>query len=203
VGQNGGIPYEGTKHVSIDPSSIPNPGGNAEPEQWAGPTGPVIPDQEMVKELLEQMELKYFVDDEGDLGAPWTTFRTYFMFRGEGEQQVFSVRTFYDRRHGADARPRILETIDDWNRHTLWPKVYTHAHDDGTIRLVGENQMLIGTGVSVEHFVSSTVSSIRAAVEFERWLVERLGLNPEPGSVADERPGDESGVRARPDGDAR
>lgn len=52
-----------------------------------------------MKQLLEQMELKYVVDDEGDLAAPWEQFRTYFMFRGEGDQQVFSVRTFYDRPH--------------------------------------------------------------------------------------------------------
>lgn len=178
--------------MSIDPSSTPNPGDHAEPQQWAGPAGPVIPDQELVKELLEQMELKYFVDEEGDLTAPWEEFRTYFMFRGEGEQQIFSVRTFYDRRHGVDAKPRLLETIDDWNRRTLWPKVYSHTDDDGTLRLVGENQMLIGTGVSLEHFVSSTVASVRASIEFDNWLVEQLGLDAEAGSAADEKPGDDS-----------
>ena len=100
------------------------------------------------------MELKYVVDDEGDLAAPWEQFRTYFMFRGEGDQQVFSVRTFYDRPHQIEAKPQLLESIDDWNRRTLWPKVYSHTHDDGTVRLIGEAQMLIGTGVSLEHFVS-------------------------------------------------
>ena len=38
--------------------------------------------------------------------------------------------------------------------------------------------MLIGTGVSLEHFVSSTVSWVRAAIEFDKWLVEQLGLEP-------------------------
>jgi hypothetical protein len=98
------------------------------------------------------------------------------MFRGEGDQQVFSVRTFYDRPHQIDEKPALLETIDDWNRRTLWPKVYSHTHDDGTVRLIGEAQLLIGTGVSLEHFVSSTVSWVRAAIEFDKWLVEQLGL---------------------------
>ena len=84
--------------MSIDPSSIPNFGGQPDPQD-AGPAGPVVPDQDLVKQLLDQMELKYVVDDEGDLAAPWEEFRTYFMFRGEEEQQVFSVRTFYDRPH--------------------------------------------------------------------------------------------------------
>ncbi|MFB9836211.1 YbjN domain-containing protein [Actinoallomurus acaciae] len=178
--------------MSTDPSSTPNLEGDAQPQQWAGPAGPVIPDQELVKELLDQMELKYVVDDEGDLAAPWTTFRTYFMFRGERDQQIFSVRTFYDRRHSIEDKPRLLETIDDWNRRTLWPKVYSDTHDDGVVRLISENQMIVGTGVSLEHFVASTVSSVRAAIEFEDWLVKRLGLNPEIDFATDEEPGDAS-----------
>ncbi|MEU3722214.1 YbjN domain-containing protein [Streptomyces sp. NPDC031705] len=161
--------------MSIDPASIPNFGGQPEP-QGQGPAGPVVPDQDLVKQLLEQMELKYVVDDEGDLAAPWEDFRTYFMFRGEGEQQVFSVRTFYDRPHAIDDKAQLLESIDDWNRRTLWPKVYSHTHDDGSVRLIGEAQMLIGTGVSLEHFVSSTVSWVRASIEFDKWLLEQLGL---------------------------
>ncbi|MEU6488484.1 YbjN domain-containing protein [Streptomyces sp. NPDC046887] len=172
--------------MSIDPASIPNFGGQQpEPEQAGGPAGPVVPDQDLVKQLLDQMELKYVVDDEGDLAAPWEEFRTYFMFRGEDEQQVFSVRTFYDRPHPVDAKLPIMELIDDWNRRTLWPKVYTHLHEDeqggATVRLIGEAQMLIGTGVSLEHFVQSTVSWVRASIEFDKWLLEQLGLDGEGG----------------------
>ncbi|MEU2083028.1 YbjN domain-containing protein [Streptomyces albus] len=162
--------------MSIDPSSIPNFGGQPEEPEESASAGPILPDQDLVKQLLDQMELKYVVDDEGDLAAPWEEFRTYFMFRGEAEQQVFSVRTFYDRPHTIEDKPKLLEAIDDWNRRTLWPKVYTHTHDDGSVRLIGEAQMLIGTGVSLEHFVSSTVSWVRASIEFDRWLVEQFGL---------------------------
>ncbi|MEU1375249.1 YbjN domain-containing protein [Streptomyces triculaminicus] len=176
--------------MSIDPSSIPNFGGQPEPQPETGPTGPVIPDQDLVKQLLEQMELKYVVDDEGDLAAPWEQFRTYFMFRGEEEQQVFSVRTFYDRPHGIEEKSKLLEVIDDWNRRTLWPKVYTHTHDDGTVRMIGEAQMLIGVGVALEHFVSSTVSWVRASIEFDKWLVEQLGLEADAES-GDQKPDDD------------
>lgn len=162
--------------MTIDPSSIPNFGGQQSDPQETGPAGPVVPDQDLVKQLLDQMELKYVVDDEGDLAAPWEEFRTYFMFRGEGDQQVFSVRTFYDRPHSIDDKVALLESVDDWNRRTLWPKVYSHTHDDGTVRLIGEAQMMIGTGVALEHFVSSTVSWVRASIEFDKWLVDQLGL---------------------------
>jgi hypothetical protein len=161
--------------VSIDPSSIPNFGGQPHPDQ-SGNGSVVIPDQNLVKQLLDQMELKHLVDEEGDLVAPWEEFRTYFMFRGEGEQQVFAVRTFYDRPFSVDDKPQLHEVIDDWNRRTLWPKVYTHTHDDGSVRLIGEAQLLIGLGVGLEHFVSSTVSWVRASIEFDKWVVDTLGL---------------------------
>ncbi|MFF3324542.1 YbjN domain-containing protein [Streptomyces sp. NPDC002889] len=163
----------------MDPSSLPNFGVQPQPQAQEA-AGPVVPDQDLIKQLLDQMELKYVVDDEGDLAAPWEDFRTYFMFRGEDEQQIFSVRTFYDRPHPVEERAKILEAIDDWNRRTLWPKVYTHTHEEegtpASLRLIGEAQMLISTGVSLEHFVSSTVSWVRAAIEFDGWLVEQLGL---------------------------
>lgn len=169
--------YEGTSSVSVDPSSIPSFGGQPKkPAAQKKPLGPIKPDQELVKQLLEQMKLKYVVDKEGDLVAPWEKFRTYFMFRGEEQQQIFSVRTFYDRQHSIEDKPQLLETINEWNRRTLWPKVYTHTHDDGTVRLIGEIQMLIGTGVALDHYVSSTVSWIRASIEFDKWLVQELGL---------------------------
>ncbi|MFE0421846.1 YbjN domain-containing protein [Streptomyces sp. NPDC058953] len=167
--------------MTIDPSSIPNFGGQPQP-QAAGPAGPVVPDQDLVKQLLDQMELKYVIDDEGDLAAPWEEFRTYFMFRGEGDQQVFSVRTFYDRPLDVDNRNLILEKIDDWNRRTLWPKVYTHLHEDeeggASVRLIGEAQMLIGMGVNLDHFVSSTVSWVQASMEFDNWFATEMGFKP-------------------------
>ena len=162
--------------VSIDPSSIPSFGGQPDPGPSGNNPSVVVPDSDLVKQLLDQMELKYLVDEEGDLVAPWEEFRTYFMFRGEGDQQVFAVRTFYDRPFGVDDKAQLHEVIDDWNRRTLWPKVYTHTQDDGGVRLIGEAQLLIGLGVGLEHFVSSTVSWVRASIEFDKWVVETLGL---------------------------
>ncbi|MEQ4720732.1 YbjN domain-containing protein [Nonomuraea sp. B19D2] len=162
--------------MSIDPSSRPNPEGQPEPNPSSTAEAVILPDQDVVKQLLEQMELRFVVDEEGDLAAPWEEFRTYFMFRGEGDQQVYAVRTFYDRPYSIDDKPRLYAAIDDWNSRTLWPKVYTHTHDDGSVRLIGEAQMLIGGGVGLEHFVASTVSWVRASIEFDKWLTEALGL---------------------------
>ncbi|MGW2562285.1 YbjN domain-containing protein [Streptomyces sp. NPDC001514] len=141
-----------------------------------GQTTSLIPDQTVLQQLLDQLQLKHTIDDEGDLLAPWADFRIYLMFRGSEEQQVFSVRTFYDRPFPPEDRPQLLEWVDEWNQRTLWPKVCTYTPDDGQIRLVGEVQTLIGTGVDPQHFVACTVSWIQGSLEFDRYLAQRLGL---------------------------
>lgn len=157
--------------MNFDPSAIPD---------FEGPVVHIVPDQDLVVQLLDQMGLEYGVDDDGDLVAPYPDFRTYFMFRGEGNQQVYSVRTFYDRTHPIDVKPQILDALDEWNRFSLWPKVYTHTLEepDGTasIRVIGESQMVIGAGVAVEHFAVSTLCWVTAADAFDGWLADYLDL---------------------------
>ncbi|GAB2876692.1 YbjN domain-containing protein [Streptomyces mayteni] len=193
--------------MSVDPSAIPNFGGQpgrqsggqqggqqgGQPQQARKPAGPIMPNKELIKQLLDRMKLKYVEDKQGDLVAPWKDFRTYFLFRGEEQQRILSVRTFYDRPHTIDDKPRLLESANEWNHTTLWPKVYTHTNDDGSVRLIGEVQMLIGAGVGFDHFVASLVSWVRASVEFDRWLVERLGLEKDAESSEEQDTNDGDG----------
>ena len=119
--------------MSIDPSSIPSFGVPQPPQQPSGEAGPppvVVPNQDLVRQLLDQMELKHAMDEEGDLLAPWEGFRVYYMFRGD-QKELFAVRTFYDRPHSIDSKTELLEALDEWNRETLWPKVYTHTQEIG------------------------------------------------------------------------
>ena len=164
--------------MSIDPSSIPSFGVPQQQPQPAGQDGPppvVVPDQNLVKQLLDQMELKHAVDEEGDLVAPWDGFRIYFMFRGE-QKELFAVRAFYDRPHPIEAKTELLEALDEWNSETLWPKVYTHTHDDGVVRVIGESQMIVGMGVNINYFIAMTANWTQSAVSFDQWLANRLGL---------------------------
>ncbi|GAA1225872.1 YbjN domain-containing protein [Kitasatospora nipponensis] len=187
--------------MSIDPSSIPSFGLPQQPPPGGQPAGPppiVLPDQGLVAQILDQMQLKHVVDDEGDLTAPWDGFRVYYMFRGE-HKELFAVRSFYDRSYPLEQKGEILDLIDEWNRETLWPKVYTHTHEDGVVRLIGETQMIIGNGVNLDYFVNTTANWTQSAVEFEKWMVGRLGLQDEiegkggPAAGESDEPGEESG----------
>lgn len=164
---------KGIRRVSIDPSSIPSFGVPQQPAGQPGPPPLVVPNQDLVKQLLDQMELKSAVDGEGDLFAPWEGFRVYYMFRGD-QQELFAVRAFYDHVHTAEEKPALLAALDEWNRETLWPKVYTHAHEDG-FRVVSEQQMLVGMGVNIDYYVTMTANWTNAAVTFHQWLGERMG----------------------------
>ncbi|BAJ29628.1 MULTISPECIES: YbjN domain-containing protein [Kitasatospora] len=182
--------------MSIDPSSIPS-FGLPQPPQGGTPAGPppvIVPNQDLVAQLLDQMQLKHVVDEEGDLTAPWENFRVYYMFRGD-QKELFAVRAFYDRAFTSEQKPEVLAMIDEWNRETLWPKVYTHTHD-GVIRLIGESQMIVGGGVNPDFFVGTTANWTEAAVGFERWMAERLDGTAEEAdgeaAAAEEKPADES-----------
>ncbi|MEY9849448.1 YbjN domain-containing protein [Streptacidiphilus sp. MAP5-3] len=182
--------------MSIDPSAIPNFGGpNPQPQPQQGPPPVVIPDAELVKQLLDQMELKHGVDAEGDVVAPWEEFQVYFMFRGE-QKELFAVRAFYNHAHDLGAKPELLEALDEWNRETLWPKVYTATQDDGVLRVVGEAQMIVGMGVNINYFAAMVVNWVQASVTFNQWISERLGLVKEvdgDGAADGEKPGDNDG----------
>ena len=185
--------HEGNLTVSIDPSSIPNFGGQPDPEP-RGPAGSVvIPDQDLVKQLLDQMELKYLVDDEGDLAAPWEEFRTYFMFRGEGEQAGLRGPHLlrppvHRRRQAAAARGhRRLEPP-----HPVAEGLHPHPRRR-LVRLIGEAQMLIGLGVGLEHFVS-THGELGARVDRVRQVGRReLGLEQDDATRRDGAEGGDSG----------
>jgi len=165
--------------MTIDPGSIPNFGS---PQPPAGPPPIIKPDDNLIGDLFDQVGIKYGRDAEGDIVASWPGFRVYAMFRGENKE-LFAVRAFYERAYPLEEKQELLDVIDEWNRDTLWPKVYTHTNEEGVLRLIGETQMVVPQGVNVDFFVASTMNWVQASVGFNGWLAERLGLEVEVDSV--------------------
>jgi hypothetical protein len=133
----------------------------------------VRPDRDLVAELLEQMELAYGVDDEGDLVTPYEGFRMYFIFRGD-EHELFAMRTYYDRVFPLEAKRALLGALDAWNRETLWPKAYTLTQEDGTVRMVTEYQLIVPNRVDLNFFVSNLTSWMEASIQFDGWTADQL-----------------------------
>ena len=183
--------------MTIDPGAIPNFGPQQPPQ---GPPPIIKPDQNLIGDLFEQVGIKYGTDDEGDIVASWPGFRVYAMFRGDAKE-LFAVRAFYERAYPLEEKQELLDVIDEWNRDSLWPKVYTHTNEEGVLRLVGETQMVVPQGVNVDYFVSSVMNWVQASIGFHGWLAERLGLEVEVDSVGqggdeDDQNGDHAETRA-------
>lgn len=137
-------------------------------------SSPVVVDQVLVRQLLDQMEVGHTTDTEGDIVAPFESFRLCCMIRGERGQRTFAVRTFYDRRYPTCDREHLLATLNEWNRRSLWPKAYAHTHTDGLLSVITETQMATSPGVHLDHFAASLLSWTRAAIEFHNWITDEI-----------------------------
>jgi hypothetical protein len=151
--------------MTIDPSSLPTP--------TFVPAAPVIkPSKELIDQVLTELQVNHFTDEEGDIGAPWDGFRVYFMLRGE-KQEIFTVRTFLDREFEESERPMLLDLLDEWHRQYFWPKAYTHVHE-GKVRIIGESQLDCEPGINRDLFLFTTRAWISTAITFSNWLNEKI-----------------------------
>jgi hypothetical protein len=134
----------------------------------------VQPDQDLVKEILDELDIEYALDPEGDLAIPTAELSVYFLFGAEGD--LFTVRTFYDRHYSVDQKPMLAMALNEWNADTMWPKVYTFTQDSGTVRVVGDAQLYVGAGVTREHLITVIAHWVRYSIKFHRWVTDRLAF---------------------------
>ncbi|WP_253777111.1 YbjN domain-containing protein [Goodfellowiella coeruleoviolacea] len=153
----------------MGPSSNSEIGGQPMPEQ----PEVIIPDQALIRDLLEENEIDYVVDEDGDVCMARKDFRIYYLFQ---DDELYTIRTFYNRPYPIERKAELLMAVDEWNRDTLWPKVYTRTLDDGTVRVVGEAALIISVGVTYDHFVGTTANWVQASMDFDEWLVQRLNM---------------------------
>jgi hypothetical protein len=134
----------------------------------------VQPDQALVKEILDELDLEYTLDKEGDIAIPAGELSVFFLFGSKGD--LFTIRTFYDRHYSVDDKPTLLTALNEWNADTMWPKVYTFTSDSGIMRVVGDAQLYIGAGVTREHLATVIAHWVRYSLKFHRWLTDRLAF---------------------------
>ncbi|WP_169806541.1 YbjN domain-containing protein [Microtetraspora malaysiensis] len=134
----------------------------------------VRPDQELITQILDELDLDHTLDAEGDIAIATPELTVYFLFGSEGD--LFTIRTFYDRHYAVDDKPMLISALNEWNADTMWPKVYTFTQDSGVLRIVGDSQLYIGAGVTREHLTTVVAHWVRYAIKFHRWLTDRLAF---------------------------
>jgi hypothetical protein len=86
---------------------------------------------ELITHALNAMELKYFTDSDGDVGATWDDFIVYFFRMGE-QEEILNIRVIIHRKFPVEDVLRLQTFCNDWNRDKLWPKAYVRvAEQDG------------------------------------------------------------------------
>lgn len=86
---------------------------------------------ELITECLETMELRYFTDSDGDVGANWDSFMAYFFRMGE-RKEILNSRVIVRKKFPVEEQLRLQTFCNDWNRDKLWPKAYVRiAEEDG------------------------------------------------------------------------
>jgi len=79
--------------------------------------------------VLDARDMRYGVDDDGDIGGYWDGHLFYF-FRLGGQQEYLQVRGRWNRKVAVDEYARVVDLVNTWNSEKLWPKGYVRAEGD-------------------------------------------------------------------------
>lgn len=84
---------------------------------------------DLITDALAALELRYFTDSDGDVGANWESFVAYFFRMGE-RKEILNSRVIVRRKFPVEDMLRLQTFCNDWNRDKLWPKAYVRVADD-------------------------------------------------------------------------
>ncbi|MCC2315778.1 YbjN domain-containing protein [Cellulomonas xiejunii] len=95
------------------------------------PTPPTLAPlgRDRITAVLEAREMRYGIDDDGDVGGYWDGHLFYFFLLGEHDEHL-QVRGRWNREVGADQLPAVLAAVNEWNVSHLWPKGCVAVEDD-------------------------------------------------------------------------
>lgn len=103
-------------------------GGSSAPQPAPGvQLSPLTND--LITDALAALELRYFTDSDGDVGANWESFVAYFFRMGE-RREILNSRIIVRRKFPVEDVLRLQTFCNDWNRDKLWPKAYVRVADE-------------------------------------------------------------------------
>lgn len=73
-----------------------------------------------------------------------------------------------------DLRPRLVETCNDWNNSTRWPKTHVVTLDDGTVRICAEQYLTTHFGMTRAQLSMAVARFIDTSEQFFSHIVERF-----------------------------
>ena len=145
------------------------------------PAAPAPVDVERVVACVRGLGLRFFLDDEGDLGIPWRYVTVHAIFQ---DTRAVQMRGIWHRIADTEHLSQLRALVEDWNTTRIGPKAYLTVADGGVVRLHGEYTYPLEAGMTdrqLEDFVFGGCRLIVALMhEAEEQFPDELRGSLEP-----------------------
>ncbi|BAW93438.1 hypothetical protein CHIBA101_1591 [Actinomyces sp. Chiba101] len=136
---------------------------------------------ERILKATHRLGLRYFVDDEGDVGIPWRCVVVHVIFQ---DTRAVQLRGTWHRIADTEHLAPLRSLVEDWNATRIGPKAFLTVGDGGIVRLHGEITYPLDAGMTdaqIDDFVFTGCRLIVALVrEAEEVFPDPLRGSLEP-----------------------
>lgn len=130
--------------------------------------------QELLGEIFKSLDLRYFIDDEGDFGSIFDDNQFYFFFQGvQGE--VLTIQARWHKAVAMDDLDELRVALNEWNRDKFWPRAYHRVSDDGQIRVFGDLSVDFEPGVTPNQLEQTLRCVVATSTQLFASLADRFG----------------------------
>ena len=129
--------------------------------------------------LLTRRGAPVRVADDGDITGTWDGHRFWFLLLGD-RSEILQVRGRWSTTLPVESRLVTLQTVNDWNRERIWPKVYVRE-EGGRLALYAEVSVDLEHGATAAQLAQTVSCGLGTAVP----LFHAIGAQLPPGTLDD------------------
>jgi hypothetical protein len=126
----------------------------------------------LIQDLLASDGIKFFIDNDGDIGTLWDSCYIYFFLHGQAAE-ILQVRAYLTKQFDIAAKPALLQLLDEWNRTKMFPKAYSSTDDLGRVTISAEHTFDFEPGVAEDLLRFTLTGWISTLLRFAEWMEKR------------------------------
>jgi hypothetical protein len=126
-----------------------------------------------VKEALEALEYRYFIDSDGDIGGRWDANDFYFFLEGD-HHEILTVRGYWWARLPGDRYAEANRIASDWHSKYRWPTVFVWVDEAGKLSPQSKLTMDWTDGVTDAQLKRQISLGVRTGSQFFDHLAEKF-----------------------------
>ena len=149
----------------------------SKPMSAADAPAPAVPapvDVDRIMACVRELGLRFFLDDEGDIGIPWRYVTVHTIFQ---DTRALQLRGVWHRIADTEHLTELRRLVEEWNATRIGPKAYLTIADGGVVRLHGEVTYPLEAGMTDAQLGDFVLTVCRLIVALMR---EAEDLFPDP-----------------------